>query len=254
MSRPPGDEMIGISVEEVAFAYGDANILEKVNLTVPRGEVWALVGRSGSGKTTLLQIIAGLFRPLAGRVTVAGREGLTAGRIRGVVFQEESLLAWLSVEENMLFPCHRGASEEARAVVAGLLGAVGLEQYRSRAPSELSAGMRKRLEFARALLADSEYMLADEPFGTVDALTRRDLWTLWMQLRERSPRTGILATHDPEEAVRLCDAVVTLKSGRPGCVANLIRVPAAVRALATSADSAELSRLKERILASLAES
>jgi ABC-type nitrate/sulfonate/bicarbonate transport system ATPase subunit len=243
----------GIFLENVGFAYGDSKVLEGITFYVPKGQVWALVGRSGSGKTTLIHIIAGLFRPLTGEVGISGREGMGPGRIRGVVFQEDSLLGWLSVEENVMFPRHRRPTPELRRTAQDMLTAVGLGDSLSRHPFELSAGMQKRLEFARALVGDDEYILADEPFGTVDALTRRDLWRLWFDLRSQRPRTGILATHDPEEAVRLCDAVIVLQRGAPGHVAKVFQIPGGVHQLDVSREGMGLLELKEEIIESLAE-
>ena len=242
---------IAIQANDIAFAYGERSVLGGVSFSIPRGEIWALVGRSGVGKTTLLQIIAGLFRPTKGDVYVGGRDNLNPGRIRGIVFQEDALLGWLTVIENTLFPNHKNPSAERRKAGLEALKSVGLAQRSSSYPNQLSAGMRKRLEFARALLADDEYILADEPFGTVDALTRRELWHLWGQLRERQPRTGILCTHDPEEAVRLCDAVVVLQRGEPANAADPLRIPTELRLVPVDHEDSRISGLKEQILTSL---
>lgn len=243
----------GLCLEDVSFSYGTQAVLQSVTLCVPKGEIWALVGRSGTGKTTLLNTVAGLFTPSSGKITVAGRPLGGAGRIRGVVFQEDSLLGWLSAMDNMLFPLDHNPPAALRAKAESLLSAVGLEGARRTMPQELSTGMRKRLEFARALLADQEYMLADEPFGTVDALTRRDLWELWIDLRKAEPRTGLLSTHDPEEAVRLCDVVAVLRSAAPSSIGRLFTVPDAVHQLSVTEHSEELSKIKEDILNALAE-
>lgn len=241
----------GITARGISFAYNSRIILEDIDLCIPNGEIWALVGRSGIGKTTLLQVLAGLFEPSAGEIIVSGREGMSAGRIRGVVFQEDSLLGWLSAIDNLLFPHHRLATEIQRDDATRVLESVGLAGRASDFPSQFSTGMRKRLEFARALLADNRYILADEPFGTVDALTRRDLWALWIALRRDSPRTGVLSTHDAEEAVRLCDTIAVLRTSTPTTVGHLFRVPSSVKALDATCHSRELWELRDTILHAL---
>ena len=236
-----------ITVEHVSFAYLDRQVLRDVSFSVPANEVWALVGRSGVGKTTLLHIISGLYAPQEGRVLVEGR-GNGPGRIRGVVFQEEALLGWLTAEGNLLFPRYRGHEMAAQTAARKLLAAVGLDTRANAYPHEFSVGMRRRLEFARALIADDQYILADEPFASVDAVTRSELWDLWRDLRRRERRTGLVCTHDPQEAIRLCDAVIVLDSGSTGTYLHLVEVPDSVRSLGASEVSDELRGLERRII------
>ncbi len=243
----------GIVIDNVGFSYGDNKVFESVSLEVPKGEVWALLGRSGCGKTTLLHILAGIFQPTRGSVNIYGPNGQANRRIKGMVFQDDSLLGWLFVIDNVLFPLHRKTDEKRRDYAVEILTSVGLSENMSDYPFKLSAGMRKRVEFARAIIADEDYILADEPFGTLDALTRRDLWQLWNQLRVKRPRTGILATHDPEEAVRLCDAVVTMRKGNPGGVSKIIRIPQELRSRGIDNESDEIHRMKSEIIQSLGE-
>jgi ABC-type nitrate/sulfonate/bicarbonate transport system ATPase subunit len=242
---------LGIGVKEIRFSYEERPVLANVSFPVPKAEIWALVGRSGVGKTTLLHVISGLFTPDSGSVMVPGRPHPGPGRVRGVVFQEESLLGWLTVEENLLFPNDKKPPESLRAEAAGLLEAVGLGERSAAYPNELSVGMRKRLEFARALLADPEYLLADEPFGTLDALTRRELWGLWRDMRQQRPRTGLLTTHDPEEAIRLCDVVVPLIGDAGATCGKAVQVPAEIRALAPGDHSQLLWDLSEQVVRAL---
>lgn len=238
---------MGIVLKDISFAIGSTRIFESVSMNIPTGEIWALVGRSGSGKTTLLHVIAGLFRARRGFVSVEGR-GDGPGRIRGVVFQDEALLGWLTAEDNLLFPNYRHPTEEQLTRSRRLLAAVGLADRWQSYPHELSTGMRKRLEFARALLADNEYILADEPFGTVDTITRRSLWEMWLDLRQREPRTGLLCTHDTEEAIRLCDVIVPLHSdGGKGC-GEALRVPEKLRGLGVSGEDWDLWSFKEQVI------
>jgi ABC-type nitrate/sulfonate/bicarbonate transport system ATPase subunit len=242
---------IGIEVSDLCFGFGTENLLEGISLRVPVGEIWALIGRSGVGKTTLLQIIAGLFTPRSGMVRVADRSVGGPGRIRGVVFQEDSLLGWLTVEDNVLFPGHRDGIDGRAARASGILSQVGLAEWRNAFPNKLSTGMRKRVEFARALTADDRYLLADEAFSTLDALTRRELWHMWLKLRETEPRTGILSTHDPEEAIRLCDVVVPLIPTRPATLGTPIRVPSHLAQLKPQDASDELNVLRESLVSAI---
>jgi ABC-type nitrate/sulfonate/bicarbonate transport system ATPase subunit len=241
-------QSIGISVQDVAFGYDNKPIFESINFEVPIGKMWALVGRSGVGKTTLLQIISGLFCSSHGSVTVAERNQEGTGRIKGVVFQDESLLGWLSVEQNLLFPNHKQAAESAKSKAHKILIEVGLSGFENALPATLSTGMRKRVEFARAILVDDQYLLADEPFGPLDALTRRDLWRIWQVLRKSEPRTGILSTHDPEEALRLCDVVVPLVPGPPAHLGTPIVVPPYFSTLSPSESNGELIAFKEQLI------
>jgi ABC-type nitrate/sulfonate/bicarbonate transport system ATPase subunit len=242
---------IGIDVSNLSFSYGARVVLEGVQMQIPVGQIWGLIGRSGTGKTTLLNTIAGLYRPSDGRVLVSGREELQTSRIRGIVFQDESLLGWLSVRDNVLFPEHKKPRIELRSQADGLLRAVGLVGRENARPHQLSAGMRKRVEFVRALVSDSKYILMDEPFGSIDGLTRSELWTMWRDLRKREPRTGVICTHDPEEAIQMCDVVVTLSSETPSLVKSKVTIPSEVRTF-ESADECELFwDLRKQIMQSL---
>jgi ABC-type nitrate/sulfonate/bicarbonate transport system ATPase subunit len=231
-----------LNIQEVSFAYGSQPVLADITLAIPTGQIWALVGRSGCGKTTLLLTVLGLFEPQRGRVLLNDGEPSKPGLIKGAVFQEESLLMWRSVIRNVTFTCPSRAPE-----AEVLLNSLGLQGQADRPPSELSAGMRKRVEFARAILTDDRYLVADEPFGTLDVLTRQDLWKVWREMRRLSPRTGLLTTHDPEEALRLCDAVVPLVGRDPCRAGPLIPVPLSVRNASLDDEPPELTTLKHEV-------
>jgi len=237
-----------IEMRAVSVDLSSRPILRDVNLQVSSGELVGLVGRSGSGKSTLLNLIAGLYTPTSGEIKIDG-EPARPGLIRGVVFQEESLLGWLSAIDNVLFTAR---SEAASGEWGTLLKQLGLEDARDDLPKQLSTGMRKRVELARALAADAMYLLADEPFGTLDAVTRRDLWALWKNLQITTPRTGILCTHDPEEAVRLCTVIYPLKGSRPATTGKPIRIPDRVTALAVDSADPEITLLRNRLLSEIA--
>lgn len=238
---------MSINIENISFFYNQKQVLKDISFKIPRNELWALLGRSGVGKTTLLHIICGIYRPKEGSVLVENRKaGL--GSIRGVVFQDECLLDWLTVEQNVLFPNHRTPLKEHRERGRRILEGVGLINYLSALPNELSTGMRKRLEFARALIVDKEYILADEPFGTVDVATRMNLWELWINLRKEEPRTGILCTHDPEEAIRLCDTIIILKSGDSAAIGNYIKIPETIKAMNIKEQNEYFWQLKKKVI------
>ena len=207
-----------IEIRGVTKHYGPAGnsvlALDGISLTVERGEFLCMVGASGCGKTTLLNLIAGLDRPGAGSITLdAGRPAL--------MFQEAALFPWLTAAENIELPLrfHGVPKGERQEDVATLLELVHLDGFGDKRPHELSGGMRQRVALARALAQRAEVVLMDEPFGSLDAMTRDllhdELERLW---RERG-LTIVFVTHDVREAVRLGDRIVLLTS-RPGRVAE----------------------------------
>lgn len=222
-----GATIDGISLSHVTFSYGTENIFEDFSLTVPRHEVWSLVGRSGVGKTTLINIVLGLFAPTLGQITIDGKRVNRPGMIKGVMFQGGSLMPWLSAEENVLFPLC-GYEDKYRDAALSLLDSVGLSGKEKLLPKQMSGGMQKRVELARALFADDEYFVADEPFGGLDALTRVEMWRMWRKLRPGNARTGIICTHDPLEAAVIADKVLVLKEKDCRVVAEEVAIPSAL--------------------------
>ncbi len=194
-----------------------------VSMSVAAGEVVAVMGPSGSGKSTLLNLIAGLDRPTAGTVTVAGRRIDTLGesalaRFRarhvGIIFQFFNLLDDLTVEDNVLLPAQlAGASRRAARARAGeLLALMGIEQYRNAYPARMSGGQRQRVAIARALVNQPEVLLADEPTGALDTATGQQIGQLLRQLNERG-QTMVLVTHDPALAQRYAAHTVRIVDG-----------------------------------------
>jgi putative ABC transport system ATP-binding protein len=195
-----------------------------VSMGVAAGEVVAVMGPSGSGKSTLLNLIAGLDRPTAGTVTVAGRRIDTLGesalaRFRarhvGIIFQFFNLLDDLTVEDNVLLPAQlAGASRRAARARAGeLLERMGIEQYRNAYPARMSGGQRQRVAIARALVNQPEVLLADEPTGALDTATGQQIGQLLRQLNERG-QTMVLVTHDPALAQRYAARTVRIVDGQ----------------------------------------
>jgi NitT/TauT family transport system ATP-binding protein len=200
--------------------------LDGIDLEVPGGTFAALIGPSGCGKSTILRSIAGLQRPTAGEVSVGGRapaEIVAAHRL-GVAFQDDALLPWLSARDNVALAFRAGGRSVDAARVDDLLRRVGVAEFAHARPRELSGGMRQRVALARALVLDPDVLLLDEPFGALDAVTRRrlnlELQRIWSQLGI----TTLLVTHSVEEAVFLADRVHVM-SPRPGRIRHAVEVP-----------------------------
>jgi NitT/TauT family transport system ATP-binding protein len=249
----PAVALAGVS--QVFSVRGGVRALEDVSLQAAREEVLGIVGPSGCGKTTLLEVVAGLQEPTCGAVTVEGRSA-AAERLGACVLmpQRDLLLPWRSALDNAaLAPELNGVPRrEARRQAAVLFARFGLEEFSAARPDELSGGMRQRVAFARTLLAERPVLLLDEPFASLDAITRAELqqWTAAQLAAE--PRTALLVTHDIEEALYLCDRVVVL-SPRPGHVrTDLPGYRAAGSPRSAIVTSPEFSRLRRRALEALA--
>jgi acetylornithine deacetylase/succinyl-diaminopimelate desuccinylase family protein len=199
--------------------FGDVTALAGVDLALGEAEFVALVGVSGCGKSTLLAIIAGLADATEGEILVDGVPLAGPGRDRGVVFQEATLLPWLTARKNVEFALRAEplSPAERSAVAREHLDLVGLTGFEDAYPAQLSGGMRQRVALARSLSYRPTILLMDEPFGALDALTRRDMQELLTGIWESHPMTVLFVTHDIEEAVFLADRVVTL-TPRPGRV------------------------------------
>src|SRR5262245_34133065 len=218
-----------ISVRGLSVVYPGSGrsaglrVLDDVSFDVARGEFVCIVGPSGCGKSTLLGTIAGFLRPAAGEVRIDGEPVRGPDRRRILVFQEGGVFPWLTVEANVGFGLSRVAAEERRGIVAHAVAMVGLAGFERAYPHELSGGMRQRVEIARALAANPDALYMDEPFGSLDFLTRlkmrEDLIRLWQQER----KTVLFVTHDIEEAVQLADRVLVL-SPRPARVEAVVAV------------------------------
>ena len=220
-NSPMWAEVPALKASHVVKRYGDVRALDRVSLEVSAGQAVALVGESGSGKTTLLRCFNRMVRPDAGSVSVAGGDVAEVDPVRlrrslGYVQQEGGLLPHWTVLRNVaLVPWLQGlpdAGERARA----RLELVGLPpaSFGDRFPRELSGGQRQRAALARALAADPDVLLLDEPFGALDALTRADVQDTFASLRRGLGVTVLLVTHDLDEAFRLADIVAVMRAGR----------------------------------------
>lgn len=208
-----------IELKGVSKSFGPMTVLKDVNLSINRGDVAAVVGYSGAGKTTLISLIAGLTSPTTGTVCMNGKPITAPGPDRGLMFQNYSLLPWLTTRENILlavqavFP--QWSREEQGTWVEKHIRMVGLSHAADRKPAELSGGMRQRVSLARTLSLDPEVLLLDEPLGALDALTRATLQDEISRITQESGKTVLLITNDPDEALYLADRIIPLSAG-PG--------------------------------------
>ena len=192
------------------------NALQEVNFEVQSGEFICVVGRSGHGKTTLLRVLAGLQPPTAGGVRLGDEVVSGPGADRAMVFQQDTVFPWLSVRRNVEFGLRATGVEidERDEIVDHWLEAVGLTDFADSWPRELSGGMRKRVALAAAMAVGSDVVLMDEPFGSLDYFTRRNLHDVLLDLWRVTEKTIFFVTHDIEEALILADRVVLLAEGR----------------------------------------
>jgi len=199
--------------------------LKDINLDIPDCQFVCLLGPSGCGKSTLLNAIAGFALPSSGSIITNGKVVTEPGPDRGMVFQEYALFPWMTVEQNVAFGLEiKGvAKAEIQARVTQLLDKLGLIDFRSRFPKDLSGGMRQRVAIARVLALDSPIMLMDEPFGALDALTRRNLQDELLRIWDEFKKTIVFVTHSIEEAIYLADRIVVM-TYRPGTIKRDITV------------------------------
>ncbi len=200
--------------------------LAPLSLTIPQGQLVAILGPSGCGKTTLLSILAGFLHPSGGSVTLNGKSVAGPGPDRGVVFQQGALFEWMSVARNVGFgPRMKGLPRvHVEGIVTPLLGAVGLQDFGDKAVYELSGGMQQRVALARCLANDPALILMDEPLGALDALTREKMQSLVLRLWKETGKTIILITHSVEEALLLGERVIVM-APRPGRIARDLAFP-----------------------------
>lgn len=218
-----------LRIEALSKTFGGkqpVTAFESLSLDVHAGEFLSIVGPSGCGKSTLLQVVAGLIPATSGRVVLGGRDVTGQPAHMVYLFQQyaKSLLPWMTVEDNIIFAFNHRLHlnrREARERSREHLAMVGLEESATAYPWQLSGGMQQRVAIARALSADPKVLLMDEPFSSVDALTRMELHALISELWERKRFTTILVTHDVDEAIFLADRIAVL-TRRPATIAELL--------------------------------
>jgi nitrate/nitrite transport system ATP-binding protein len=230
-----------IEIQNVAQTFktkkGVFPALRDINLTVAKGEFVTLIGHSGCGKSTLLNLIAGLTMPSEGTLLCANREIAGPGPERAVVFQNHSLLPWLTCFENVYLGVERvfgaaskstGAPSENKAQLKArtdaALAMVGLTPAAQKRPGEISGGMKQRVGIARALAMEPKVLLMDEPFGALDALTRAKLQDELLEIVARTQSTVVMVTHDVDEAVLLSDRIVMLTNGPAATIGEVLAV------------------------------
>ncbi len=222
-----------LKIENVGKVFdtrkGPYRALASINLSVEEGEFVSLIGHSGCGKSTLLNLLAGLIHPTAGNMILAGREIAGPGPDRGVVFQNHSLLPWLTCFDNVYLAVERVfAGAEPRAGMRGrtkhALELVGLGHAMEKFPNEISGGMKQRVGIARALSMEPDVLLLDEPFGALDALNRAYLQDELRRIVAETRSTVVMVTHDVDEAVLLSDRVVMMTNGPAATIGEILNI------------------------------
>lgn len=200
--------------------------LSEIDLTIDKGEFVALLGPSGCGKSTILRLAAALDTPSTGRVSIEGREpqALSKAHRLGVAFQDHALLPWLDIFANVALPFQVAGHKVDPARVNELIALVGLAGFEKARPRQLSGGMRQRASIARALALQPDVLLLDEPFGALDAVTRRQMNLELQRIWSAQQITTLLVTHSVDEALFLADRVIVM-SGRPGRIIRDIKIP-----------------------------
>lgn len=222
-----------IRVENVTQTFATASgpfvALDDVSFTIAQGETVSLIGHSGCGKSTLLNLIAGLSRPTQGVLLCDNQEIVGPGPERGVVFQNHSLLPWLTAAENVALAVHQVfkgemSKSEMQAWIAHNLELVHMGHAMHKRPGEISGGMKQRVGIARALAMKPKVLLMDEPFGALDSLTRAHLQDAVMEIQTQLNTTIVLITHDVDEAVLLSDRVMMMTNGPAAKVGEVLEV------------------------------
>jgi len=234
VSGAPGQELVRFDRVALTFPGGSGRspveVIRELDLDVQASEFVAIIGPSGCGKSTLLLLLAGYLAPSSGQVRFRGKPISGPGRERMMVFQQPALFPWLTTAENVAYglklKANRGDGRNVKETVAAMLQLVQLEGFARHYPSDLSGGMRQRLEIARALAVDPQVLLMGEPLAALDALTRRTMQREVLHIWEKTRKTILFVTHDIDEAVVMADRVVVMAQ-RPTFVLEIeeVRLP-----------------------------
>ncbi|WP_050939172.1 ABC transporter ATP-binding protein [Vibrio harveyi] len=232
---------------------GEFIALKNVDLQINKGEFVSLIGHSGCGKSTVLNLVAGLHMPTDGGVIVDGREVAGPGPDRAVVFQNHSLLPWLTVYQNVELAVKQIAGKKGKAwiqeQVNHYLELIQMQHAAHKKPDEISGGMKQRVGIARALALQPKVLLMDEPFGALDALTRAHLQDALMKIQAELNNTVIMITHDVDEAVLLSDKIVMMTNGPAATIGEVLEVDLPrPRERVALADDAQYQKCRQAVL------
>jgi nitrate/nitrite transport system ATP-binding protein len=233
-TMPEHDQDDFLVIENLVKAFpkpdgGQTVVLDNINLTIGAEEYISVIGHSGCGKSTLLRIIAGLDRPTSGLVTLEGKEIRKAGAERMMVFQNYALLPWLTVKDNIRLAVDQVWKKATRAekisAINEHLAMVNLTEAADKFPDELSGGMKQRVGIARALITRPKMLLMDEPFGALDALTKRKLQAQVLEIWEGHRQAVMMITHDVDEAIYMSDRIILMTNGPEAKIGEILTVP-----------------------------
>lgn len=224
-----------IAIDNVTVSFktpkGTYTAVKEISLTVQKGEIVALIGHSGCGKSTLMGTISGMVKPTTGEVIANGKPVVGPGPDRGIVFQNYSLLPWLTVYRNIYEAVDSALRDlskaEKRELVDRTLKTVHLTDHKDKLPGQLSGGMKQRVAIARAFAINPTILLLDEPFGALDALTKSNMHVELLKLwnLDNRDKTIVMVTHDIEEAIFLSDRVVVMNNGPEATIKEIVQVP-----------------------------
>jgi len=247
-----------LEIENVNMIFGQGakatHVLKDVDLTVKKGEFISIIGHSGCGKSTVLNIVAGLLNASSGNVFLDGKEVKGPGPDRSVVFQNHSLLPWLTVYENVALAVNKAFKGKMNAKqrhewILKSLDMVHMSHALDRLPSQISGGMKQRVGIARALSLEPKVLLLDEPFGALDALTRAHLQDEVMRIQSELNSTVLMITHDVDEAVLLSDRIVMMTNGPQAKIGEILEVKLPrPRDRIEMADNAEYNHYRHEVL------
>ena len=219
-------ELQGVSLSYLRKRKGEVAALRQVNARFDKGNFFAIIGPSGCGKTSLIKMIAGLITPTEGSVLVDGNPIMGSRKQTALIFQDFGLLPWKTVRSNAELPMriHGGLNRESRQKVQSLLEEFNIASFANSYPHQLSGGMKQRLAIVRALAADPEILLMDEPFSSLDALTREDAQDFLLSVQMERRLTIIMITHSVDEAAYLADTVYVMNGVNPGSITDCVKI------------------------------